>query len=266
MFSTFNSFHSNSRRGNIKSILKKIDSSGLILWFDALDPNNTGVQPANSSNITIWKDKSGLGSDATANTPIVYNSTGMNGKPALTFTLTQWLLGNTINNTPNMTIFSVCSINPSSIDSARLISLGTNGVNDYDNNSSVGFLRINGTGLAGYRNGAYTHSDPANYNTPYLFESWFDGVNNYSTVQQGNGTSIVSNVSSGNFGIQNFVIANNLTNNNVNRALNGFISEVIVYKTTLTTVQRQVVEGYLSWKWGIQSNLPSTHPYFSAPP
>jgi hypothetical protein len=109
-------------------------------------------------------------------------------------------------------------------------------------------------------------NNPPNYSTPYLFETWFDGVNNYSTVQQGNSTSIVSSGSSGNFAINNFAIATTPNTGDINGPLNGFISEVIVYKTTLTAVQRQVVEGYLSWKWGIQSNLPSTHPYFSAPP
>ena len=26
---------------------------------------------------------------------------------------------------------------------------------------------------------------------------------------------------------------------------------------------RQIVEGYLAWKWGLQTSLPSDHPYNS---
>jgi hypothetical protein len=42
----------------------------------------------------------------------------------------------------------------------------------------------------------------------------------------------------------------------------GLVGEVIVYNSALSTAQRQQVEGYLAWKWGIQQSLPSSsHPY-----
>jgi len=34
-----------------------------------------------------------------------------------------------------------------------------------------------------------------------------------------------------------------------------------MYDTTLNTRQQQDIEGYLAWKWGLQSNLPAYHPY-----
>jgi hypothetical protein len=46
----------------------------------------------------------------------------------------------------------------------------------------------------------------------------------------------------------------------------GYIYEVIAYNSILSVLQRQKVEGYLGWKWGLQTNLPSAHPYFSASP
>jgi hypothetical protein len=42
------------------------------------------------------------------------------------------------------------------------------------------------------------------------------------------------------------------------------LMEVIYYTRTTNLVsvgQRQRVEGYLAWKWGLRANLPSTHPY-----
>jgi len=45
------------------------------------------------------------------------------------------------------------------------------------------------------------------------------------------------------------------------------IGEILLYNSVLTTNQRQSIEGYLAWKWGLQStNLPITHPYYSAAP
>jgi hypothetical protein len=49
-------------------------------------------------------------------------------------------------------------------------------------------------------------------------------------------------------------------------ALSGTIGEVVVLNRIITTFQRQLIEGDLAWKWGIQSSLPSTHPYYKYPP
>ena len=48
----------------------------------------------------------------------------------------------------------------------------------------------------------------------------------------------------------------------------GTMFEIIGYNTSLTTNQRQSVEGYLAWKWGLQGSLPATHPFknFAPPP
>jgi len=48
--------------------------------------------------------------------------------------------------------------------------------------------------------------------------------------------------------------------------LYGNIAEVITYNTSVSTLQRQQVEGYLAWKWGLQANLPVNHPYKNASP
>jgi hypothetical protein len=46
----------------------------------------------------------------------------------------------------------------------------------------------------------------------------------------------------------------------------GFMNEVIVYNQAYTTDQRQQMEGYLAWKWGLQTSLPANHPYKLWPP
>jgi hypothetical protein len=47
---------------------------------------------------------------------------------------------------------------------------------------------------------------------------------------------------------------------------NAYISEVIVCNTDLSTEDRQKLEGYLAWKWGLVANLPADHPYKTTPP
>ena len=49
-------------------------------------------------------------------------------------------------------------------------------------------------------------------------------------------------------------------------AFKGYIGEIITYPLGLSDSDRQRVEGYLAWKWGIQNSLPNNQPYKTAPP
>jgi hypothetical protein len=44
------------------------------------------------------------------------------------------------------------------------------------------------------------------------------------------------------------------------------LAEYLLFPVALGAVDRQSIEGYLAWKWGLQSNLPSSHPYSVYPP
>jgi hypothetical protein len=46
----------------------------------------------------------------------------------------------------------------------------------------------------------------------------------------------------------------------------SYIHEFLCFSEYFTESQRFVVEGYLAWKWGIQSQLPVGHPYKNARP
>jgi hypothetical protein len=47
---------------------------------------------------------------------------------------------------------------------------------------------------------------------------------------------------------------------------NGLMAEVVIMNGGMTTDERQILEGYLAWKWDFTSQLPSDHPYKSAAP
>jgi hypothetical protein len=54
------------------------------------------------------------------------------------------------------------------------------------------------------------------------------------------------------------------TSNGISTA--GYIGEVLVFTSAINTELRQRIEGYLAWKWGLKSNLPSDHPYKNSRP
>lgn len=49
-------------------------------------------------------------------------------------------------------------------------------------------------------------------------------------------------------------------------AFNGYLEEVVDCNAALTTTERQKLEGYLAWKFGLEANLPAGHPYHDAKP
>jgi hypothetical protein len=48
--------------------------------------------------------------------------------------------------------------------------------------------------------------------------------------------------------------------------LNGNIAEIVMVSSSIDAAIRQTLEGYLGWKWGLQSSLPNDHPYKNAAP
>jgi hypothetical protein len=81
-----------------------------------------------------------------------------------------------------------------------------------------------------------------------------------------NGGSVPGFTSANTLTFSKFAIGATPTNEN-NRLGNGcVVNEFVSFTSALTTTQRQQVEGYLAWKWGLQASLPSNHPYFNAKP
>ncbi|NBY40133.1 MAG: hypothetical protein EBQ66_04350, partial [Flavobacteriia bacterium] len=263
-----NSFNSNNNYQLYPNqIFTPSSISGCLLWFDAQDPFNNLSIPSNGSTITTWYDKSGANRNAVASTGITYNISGLNSKPALTFANTQSLFGSVPITGNTMTIFAICALSSSSQLAGRIISLASPNTDDWSNNSYMNFGRDTQKSILPTRNNivTYLQTAPPNYSTPYLFECWYDGSYQYATAQLGASTAITSSATSGNFNISAFSIGTDIKSQ-YNGWFGGFMSEIIVYNTCLTTDQRQQVEGYLSWKWGLQSNLPTTHPYYNNPP
>jgi hypothetical protein len=111
-----------------------------------------------------------------------------------------------------------------------------------------------------------------NFGTIAQSNTWqmIEGINkdtNAGTTMSfySNATLIASNgVQNGTATITNTLFINGRNNTNT-LSYPAYIAEFIVYSNALNNFGRQQIEGYLAWKWGLTSLLPSTHPYKTLP-
>lgn len=96
--------------------------------------------------------------------------------------------------------------------------------------------------------------------TSYLMRHVFDGVGTGGAINAGTET-VGSGGTAGIVG--SFSLSSNPGDPNV--AAGVALGEIVV-TPLLALANRQRMEGYLAWRWGIQANLPPGHPYQFAPP
>jgi hypothetical protein len=239
----------------------------MLFWIDANDPYNTTVMPGYSSNVTSATNKSISGGTLSRVGTVQYFNNSFNNYPCWTISNTQSYLSKLLTYNKNtLTVFTVFQMSASSQTTGRIVSLGAStSTNDHLSVASMGVFRDSNTSNITTVRNQYDITKTTNLviNTPYVFGTWYDGTNNYSIVQNG-GDAITptTNTSTGNFGISKCYIGSSTnTADTTTDQFYGNIAEIIIYGAALTKSQRQIVEGYLSWKWGLQSKLPTLHPY-----
>ena len=243
----------------------------LALWLDAAD---TSSVITSGVNLTAWNDKSGNARNLTTKVgTITYgayqglnciqNQTNSYIYSLIPVDLTQYtffIVCLSITNVTNQSVFS--GIPQSNI------------YNSYNSFDSFGFYvdadvprsLMYGSLLANNVTDAATSSNGNSY--PLRMMAYTETSNtllnsfvNGNTGSTNTGTSTRSNTCQG-FGVgTNFNGTTPTTGTSV-----SYVHEILVYNRVLLTFQRQYVEGYLAWKWGIQSTLPASHPYKNAPP
>ena len=242
---------------------------GCQLWFDAADRTSMTFS---GSTVTQWNDKSGNGRNATNGGYVAptYSATGFNGGyPGLLFNGSSSML-----NTPALLPTPVLSSNGTDTTifvvfnyTGRPVSGGF-GLYGLGSQANAYVVRTpwNAGGDAG---GAIIDTTSATLtsrivaqfgsaNPAQLYSIFRSGASHYF-YQFGSLTA--SNLSSsGTVGTtsQTFGIGGGIADTIF---FNSYISELIIYNVAITTDQRQQVEGYLAWKWGLVVNLPPTHPY-----
>ena len=228
---------------------------GCALW---LDPADTSTVTLNGSNVSQLRDKSGLGynmSQSTAGNQPTY-STALNGNRMLTFTQAS--------STRLSNVSFPAFIGPRAASyflvEYNMTGTGNPGPFGYSAGPNFGIIMQYNAGFTGglqpFQSGitSFTSGTPR---LTFLYKA-NNGTNMIGFV---NGTSqSVSDSTSGTYS-GTFSVGSG-----PNGFISGNICELIIFNTVLTTAQRQQIEGYLAWKWQLQTSIPTTHPYLSLRP
>lgn len=243
--------------------------AGLQLWLDGSDSSSSSMA-LTGATITTWKDKSGNGNNTTAaggTTTLLTNA--INGLSVASFTNTYFTgpFATAFTGT-QIQCFAVAMMNSSTGAYGRILSLAQPATNDFNTTTGqFSFTRNNGTlALMVGRNSSYLSTAIPAYLTPFLIQSGHNGATEFIGV---NGTLTPSSQNTGvgtAFNITGFGVGTNTATGDTGGYWYGYIGEILYYTGLLTTAQRQQVEGYLAWKWGLQGSLPAGHPYKNGPP
>jgi hypothetical protein len=215
---------------------------------------------SSGSNISQWRDKSGLSNNATGFNSPVLTTNSINGNQAIATNSTAYFIGPVSVTGTTLTVFCVAKITvlPNGQNDQRLVSL-VNGNNvDYGRTDSTIalFNQGNTSTIALWRTSGPIANNAIVANTPFLAVSGYDGTNGY-LWKDGSAGTLASNASSGTFAITKYGVGGGAY---IGEFWSGSIGEVLIYTTFLTTSQRQQVEGYLSHKWGLTGYYNPTTP------
>lgn len=232
--------------------------SNINLWLDSQVASNVILT---GSRVTAWNNTVESNNFTANATGIInYAQPGINGRPSLSFTTavpTTTYLQNTVNLAPTdqLTLFMVASQTGSGAGNSELFYTR----NDYtyfdlfNNTNSTGELSLNARSATQRSTGS----------------NIVNSTNNIITLVLDASGSVFLNGSTTNVAGETF--AGKSLNAPLRWAISGgafkgYIGEVITYPSILLTSSRQMVEGYLAWKWGLQGSLPAGHPYKNYPP
>lgn len=251
------------------------------LWLDAADPDADGISPTSGTKVGSWTDKSGNSKTCVQTTesqkPIF---TIVSGYPAIQFNSenSQYMVGPSLLTSLNYGIFVVHEHTGGTGQSPASVSFFCRKVTTSNAENYVQF-----TAFQWFFNELASMDIfyNANSSTPTR------KVINYAYLQQKRLNIISDNSAAPASGQSTFFVdgslgtQTNTANGTANVATDaegyrlgasnqagslgnyftGNIYEVIVMLHQPTTQERQFLEGYLTWKWGINTNMPSSHPY-----
>ena len=216
---------------------------------------------SSGNTLSTWLDKSGNNRTATAFASPVLTQNAINGYPAISAFRGPFFKGAISITGSNFTAFSVATSSGGNFGQ-RLLSFvnsnvatgdwttSTTCIPIYIDAGSQGVLSSFRSGQGAFLGNAYSQ------NVPFMAATQYTGTNGFMWFNGSNATT-TGGASTGNFGVNLYGVGCQPLD--LGEYWNGYIGEVIVYNTTLTTNERQQVEGYLSQKWSLTSSLPVGH-------
>lgn len=252
----------------------------IALWLDAADPDADGLLPATGTRIGSWTDKSGNSRTCVQITesqkPTLISDGGV---PALLFEGSQFLVGTPVMTSTNYGIFIVARTTRTTTSSSfrdtvffarkattasaeNFILMSVFGRQGLLQNREMWIVYTN---AATPTNKRFLLTSPPNQTSRVLMSISDNSVTTNSNVFFLNGAlqtasvtgstaNIATDAEGYRIGVANF-------GGVLSDYLQGVVYEVIVMLRLPTEQERQFLEGYLTWKWGINTNMPSSHPY-----
>jgi hypothetical protein len=249
---------------SLTNLFSPLQVPGAAAWYDATDPYGTGAQPPTGTSITSWTDKSGNGRTLTKfpsyNAP-TYTQAAINTLPTIDFTNASGMYTATsFAKSSNVTMLLVCIPKSGLVNYATFWGHYTNLDNDIQ-------LRNNGTQtlMTWHTNGQNSLGTTIVLNSPTMYSCTMAG-GTAMFMQQTNTSGTTSFTNTETLTWTAGAAPEYVGADSVGNKTNSYIGEVLYYQTVLSVTQRRVLEGYLAWKWGLQSYLPNTHPYYTSPP
>jgi len=237
---------------------------GLTNWYDASNPNGNGIIPSNQASINTWVDKSRNANNMIAQIAGTYATNSQNGLGTITFN-NSWYRTATANAPYPLDVYVVVKLNSLT---TPVDVIGT-GSSNSDNFNSLTFSEYTtGKWMNGSTNFSRTPNAVASNSetlTTFLLMEWSISNNNFYIKRNSIQIMSTNTYTWTQPPNQEFRIGNRQYYNTSN-LFKGSIAEVAFFNSNLVTSNRQTVEGYLAWKWGINSSLPMNHPYYYSPP
>ena len=241
----------------------------LVLWLDAAD--TTTISFSSGSNVSQWRDKTTNLFHATPAGTVTYNSVNR----SMNLTLGSGRFSGPINiqgyNTSGIALsfFAVATVRAvyTGGGNSRLIQFTDNTNIDFSSPSAIAYS-MGGSGLMQIvRNTQFVGLASVLATNQFFLTSCIANTSGNTLIN-------VNGAISGGFFNSNTTITNTntMTRYFIGTGIQfpdswtGSINEIIVCYATLPLLQRQQVEGYLAWKWGLEASLPASHPFRNAPP
>ena len=223
--------------------------SGCTLWLDAKSPSS--ITPSSGGTITAITDKSPASISITITNTVTYTA-----NTSIVFTDTNGRFNLAAMPAAPYDYLFVGTANSSSATWRSLLRTGSG-------TQTLPFLLQSGTDNAGMWDGAAFYQFGSLTQAPSEKAMFYGSMAANRTITASkNGTIALTSATPAGDGS----ILTTVGNNSSASHPYGQLHEIVIYSQTLSLVQRQQVEGYLAWKWGLQSSLPGNHPFKLFPP
>lgn len=249
-------------------------TDGVLIWGAMLNQGSSANQ-YKAPQVSQWLDKSGnlrhVSQGVATNQP-TYNDTGLNGKPVLRFNhLNNQFLSNTGTFTLSGGAVLAFVASHSDITMSGNFSVGraSHPVSWTSFTTFANHLPADGNPLL-----AQWTSSTASSSRPLLQDGvpvamvphvWIE-LQSGSALTGGIDGTMLPPVAATINNPSGVVIGSGSRDTGLNQFFDGDLAEVVAIRSNLSTDDRQRLEGYLAWKWGLETNLPSNHPYKYSPP